>query len=199
MNNYDQMLLAAQRRFLEYDPATLAARSGVRDMGDGFALQFLGREAVISKKTGQILVEGDPAGFSETLSILDWLCDAKPDAVAAGEFCTVSSLPGVYVRGSGLDMGDAILAEKIHYAPDRFRQRCLEMGGTLVPLGDLGVRLPVFYGVDLCLKFYFGDEEFAPSLNFLWDRNILQFVRYETVYYIAGCLQSYLRNKLGHE
>ena len=105
----------------------------------------------------------------------------------------MGSLPGIYVGGSGLMMSGDSLAKQIDSAPERFRAACQAMGGREVALGDLGFEIPAFPGVAMCLKFYFGDEEFPPQLTFLWDKNILQFVRYETVYYIAGCIRERLQ------
>ena len=192
MNNYDRMLLLAQQRFLEYDPHLLASRPGVEDRADHFATCFLGQRVHIFKEDGCITVDGEVADFTQTLSILDWLCDGKPDAVAAQVYCPVASLPGVYVGGSGLGMEMPRLANAIHAAPDAFRKACQIMGATEENLGDMGAKLEIFPGLQMCLKFYFGDEEFPPQLTLLWDRNVLRFVRYETVYYIAGCLQKRL-------
>ena len=192
MNNYDKMLADACRRFTAYDMQALAQRPGVEDIGAYLKTRFLGETALLRKRDGHITVGGRAADFGETLSILDWLCDGKSDAVAAGEYCTVGSLPGIYVGGSGLVMSADALAKRIDAAPEKFRKICNQLGGREVALGDLGYCIPVFCDLSMCLKFYFGDEEFPPQLTFLWDRNILQFVRYETVYYIAGCLQKRL-------
>ena len=192
MNNYEKMRADACRRFAAYDMAALASRPGVEDMGQALKTCFLGETVLACKKSGAIRVGGREANFGEALSILDWLCDGRPNAAAAGEYCTVSSLPGVLVRGNGLVMSADSLAGMIHRDPERFRDSCVVMGGRPVPMGDIGCCIPVFPGLDMCLKFYFGDEEFPPQLTFLWDRNVLQFVRYETVYYIAGCLRSRL-------
>lgn len=192
MNNYDVMLADAQRRFTGYDMDALARKSGV-SKEDGFlCTSFLGQPAQVEKATGQVWVAGLPGDFGQTLSVLDWLCDRKEDAVAAEEFCPVSSLPGVYVSGSGLNMAMPRVAEKIHQDPRWFSSVIEKLGGKREPLGDIGCRLPLFPDLPMCLKFYFGDEEFPPSLTLLWDKNILRFVRYETVYYIAGCLQKLL-------
>ena len=182
------MLHSAQQRFLDYDPQLLGKRFGVVDTPTHFTTCFFGQQAEICKADGSVLLDGEPADFSQTLSILDWLCDQKENAVAANEYCPVGSLPGVYVGGSGLSMDMPSLAMAIHKNPDQFRAACARMGGVPEYLGDLGYRLAVFPGLWMCLKFYFGDDEFPPQLTLLWDRNILQFVRYETVYYIAGCL-----------
>ena len=192
MNNYEKMLFDACRRFTTYDMALLARRPGVEDKGQTLVTDFLGETVVLRKVDGSVTVGGRAADFGETLSILDWLCDGKPDAVAAGEYCTVGSLPGVYVGGSGLTMSGGSAARRIDAAPGQFCAACAAMGGREVALGDLGYEIPVFPGVSMCLKFYFGDAEFPPQLTFLWDKNMLQFVRYETVYYIAGCIQKRL-------
>ena len=192
MNNYDRMLCAAQHRFLEYDPAELARRPGVTDGGDCLVTCFLGQRALIRKADGAVFLEDRPATFNEALSVYDWLCDRKPDAAAALEFCPVNSLPGVYVGGSGLSLSCAKLAQTVHADPAGFARACACMGAVRETMGDLGFRLNIFPDLPVCLKFYFGDEEFPPSLTLLWDRNTLRFVRYETVYYIAACLQSRL-------
>ena len=193
MNNYEKMLSDACRRFTTYGMALLARRPGVEDLGEVLRTCFLGETVLLRKKNGQITVGGRMADFGETLSILDWLCDGKPDAKAAKVYCTVGSLPGVYVGGSGLTISGGTLAKRIDAAPRQFCAACEAMGGREVALGDLGFEIPVFPGLSAQLKFYHGDEEFPPQLTFLWDQNILQFVRYETVYYIAGCLSMRLQ------
>ena len=199
MDNYAMMLNAARQHFLEYDVELLAARKGVTDRGDHLHTRFFAEDVRIDKHTGHITVGGRDAGFVEGLSIYDWLCDSRPEACAAEEFCTVSSLPGVLAGGSGLMMCAPRLAAMINAAPETFKQCCVRLEGTGVPFGDIGFRLPIFSNLAMVLKFYFSDEEFAPTLTFLWDKNSLQFVRYETVYYIAGCLERRLQIMLSEE
>lgn len=197
MNNYDRMLLAARQRFLEYDSAQLGQKPGVTDLGSELATCFLGQQTIIRKADGQILIDGRNAGFGEGLSVLDWLCDRKPDAAASMEFCPIGSLPGVYVGGGNLSMDMPGLAQAIHENPDGFRTACTKMGAEPQNMGDIGFRLRIFPDLPMCLKFYFGDEEFPPQLTLLWDKNTLRFVRYETTYYIAGCLQKRLLELMG--
>ena len=199
MDNYATMLDAARQHFLEYDIGLLTARNGVTDRSEYLHTRFFAEEVLIHKRTGHITVSGREAAFAEGLSIYDWLCDRKADAVAAEEFCTVNSLPGVLVSGSGLMMRAPRLAVMIDAAPETFQKCCVALEGTAVPFGDLGFRLPVFPDLPMVLKFYFGDGEFAPTMTFLWDRNILRFIRYETVYYIAGCLERRLRQMMSGE
>ena len=196
MNNYEIMQRSAAARFTSYDPGVLAAKTGVMLEGKHLFTHFLGERVRICTETGEMTLGGEPAGFSASLAVYDWLCDGKPDAVAAGEFAPVTSLPGVHVGGSGLSMCFPTLARAIEQNPEGFRDACSQMGGKAVELGDLGFQIPVFPGLDMQLKFYFADDEFPPTLTFLWDKHILNFVRYETVYYICGVLGDRLLKRL---
>lgn len=193
MDNYGKMLAAAQRRCAGYDMAALTAKPGVEDAGTYLRTSFLSQEVLITKSDCAVTVDGRPANFGEGLSIYDWLCDRKPYAAAAGEFCVVSSLPGVVVSGTGLSMAMPKLARQVHERPEKFQTVMESMDAKTEKLGDMGYKLNIFPDFPMCLKFYFGDEEFPPQLTLLWDKNSLQFVRYETLYYIAGCLQTLLQ------
>ncbi len=189
MSNYDHMQNDARKRFLTYDLGKLLKKPGVGETEDALTARFLGDRVTVSKEDGQILVAGAAAGFGEALSVYDWLCDRREDAAAAQRYCPVSSLSGVYVSGSGLSMASPDLANRIQKDPACFAALCQKMGGEEINMGDLAYKLPVFPDVAMILKFYFADEEFPPQLTFLWDEHMLQFVRYETVYYIAGSLR----------
>ena len=172
--------------------AALAAKAGVEDTPAHLKTKFFGQAVLIRKCDGAVTVDGRRASFEEALSVYDWLCDRRDGAAAKGAYCPVGSLPGVFVGGKGLGMELPKLARRIHEAPDAFANAARAMGAEQLPLGDLGFRFEIFPGLSVCLKFYFGDEDFPPKLTLLWDENILQFVRYETVYYIAGCLSQRL-------
>ena len=85
------------------------------------------------------------------------------------------------------------LSKQIEEDPARFRAGMAAIGAREVPLGELGWELDIFPGFPMQLKFYFGDEEFDPQLTLMWNQNSLRYVRYETLYYIAGCLHRRLK------
>ncbi len=189
MDNYAIARQAAEARFCQYDHDKILQNPHIFRENDQICTTFLGETARISMETGRITVGGHPADFCETLTIFDWLCDRKQDAKAAWEFCPVSSLPGVLVSGNGLVMNCADLAAKIDQKPDRFLFACQAMGGRPIPLGDIGIELMAFPDLPMQIKFYHCDEEFPASMTLLWDKSTLQFIRYETVYYLAGCVR----------
>lgn len=183
---------------MEYDVALLGQKPGVVDQGSELATCFLGQQTLIYKEDGQIVLDGRNADFGEGLSVLDWLCDRKPDAAASMEFAPIGSLPGIYVGGGNLSMDMPGLSRAIQENPEGFRTACAQMGAQPQSMGDMGYLLWIFPDLPMCLKFYFGDEDFPPQLTLLWDKNTLRFVRYETAYYIAGCLQKRLLELMGH-
>ena len=104
MDNYDKMLADAQKRCAGYDMAELSAKPGVEDTPEYLRTCFLGQEVRIFKADARVTVNGENADFGQALTIYDWLCDRRVDAVPSEEYCPVSSLPGVYVSGKGLGM-----------------------------------------------------------------------------------------------
>lgn len=200
MDNYAIMRQDAVDRFLTYEVENLLKNPGVSLWEKGVKTTFFSLPVHLDHTVGSILlIDGEKeieCDFSPTLSILDYVCDRKTSAIAANAFCPVGSLPGVFVGGSGLVMKNGTLEERIEKDPEGFRRACESLGGEKTGAGDMGYRLPVFPDLCMELKFYFADEDFPPQLTFLWDKNILQFVRYETVYYIAGCLCRLLKERM---
>lgn len=195
-DNYEITLQSAMKRFCSYDMNRMSRKAGIADRGEYFQTSFFGMETRMDKKTGCVTVDGQPADFCEALSVFDWLCDGKIDAKASACFCPVSSLPGVLVRGQGLLMEAPKLSKEVDIAPDKFRRICTELGGKILNIGDFGVQMDIFPGLPMQMKFYHSDEEFPPSITFLWDENILDFVRYETVYYICGTIKKHLLHRM---
>lgn len=187
-------------RFLTYEVENLLKNPGVTSWEKGVQTTFFSLPVHLNRTTGSImLIDGEKeteCDFSPTLSILDYVCDRKTSAIAANVFCPVTSLPGVFVGGSGLVMKNGALEDRIERDPPAFQKACESLGGVATGAGDMGYRLHIFPDLCMELKFYFADEDFPPQLTFLWDKNILQFVRYETVYYIAGCIARELCSRM---
>lgn len=188
MDNYCAMQEAARKWFLTYESATFCNKKGVSPSKNRITVNFLGENADISLQTGTITFSDREAGFGEALCLYDWLCDGRQDALPSGDFAPVSSLPGVMVRGNGLTIDTCALAQQATENPAAFEDACTSMGGVRRQMGDISYEIPLFSDLTALIKFYYADEEFPASLVLLWDKHILQYIRYETVYYLAGCL-----------
>jgi len=69
---------------------------------------------------------------------------------------------------------------------EALNEACRKLGGRPFPIGDVAWELPVFDWFLVVFQLWIGDEEFPSAVRFLWDRDTLQFLHYETLYYIMG-------------
>lgn len=194
MDNYEIAKAQAQRYFLSLPQEALLRHSVFPYDENSIYVTFLGNFYRICRKTGQVIrTEGSflpagEAGFAETLSIFDFLCHEGGEKFLAGTWAPVDSLKGRPVGLAPMPDFHREASSRFHANPDALRRSCEALGGKAIALGDIGYEIPVFPDFSLRLKFYFADEEFPAQTVLLWDSNTLNFLQYETTFYIAGQL-----------
>ena len=74
---------------------------------------------------------------------------------------------------------------------------CLGMGGEKYGKGDMSVRIPMFSDrrdalhtedLSIVISFWESDEDFPAQLQLFTDKNLLQYIHYETAWYMFGYL-----------
>jgi len=200
MDNYVRALEYARGLFMKWNQEGIIARCRLRHDKDYLYLNFLGEPWRIERASGiPQCISSDAAvnaNFSEGLSIYDYLCGEAPFPALSGRFCPVNSLP--HVAQSSPSAGDF----HQRYA-DYFQehipalQAALDgMGIAPFPQGDIACLFPVFDGFNAVFQFWEGDEEFPPSVRFLWDENSQGYLKFETLYYVMGCFLERLKNRI---
>ena len=196
-DNYQLSRDRAQAYFLNFDQQTLIDTWQLAHDADWLYAELLGKPYRICRKTGSVIRgDGSEAGFEEALSIFDLLCHEGTEKFCTGHFAPVNSLRGCPAVTVGTDFHSET-AGRLDRNWDAFQSACLELGGTPVPLGDFGFSFPVFDELTVQLKFYHADEDFPASLVLLWEENTLQYIYYETVFYIAGFLLQSILMQMG--
>ena len=197
-DNYQLSRDRAQAYFLRFDQQAIVGAWNLRHDKQYLYPDFLGESYRICRKTGRVFrSDGQEAGFEEALSIFDLLCHESPCKTLSGVFAPVNSLKGRPPIGVGTNFHSEI-ADRFDRQQEAFRTACLALGGTPMSLGDMGFSFPVFKDLSVQLKFYSSDEDFPASMVLLWDENMLQFVYYETVFYIAGFLLHQILEQMDH-
>ena len=191
-DNYAITTARAAQLFLGYDSAAMAEKFDLPLDEEFLYITFVAAPYRVNRKTGLVErldgAQPAPAGFNESLTIYDVLCDSKPGCRLSGRYCRVNSLPGVaQTAGLGNDLFDSY-AGRFDRDPAALARACEALGGTPLSGADVGYTLPLFPFLPVQLRFWRSDEEFPPSLQLLWDEYALQFMRYETTYYAAGHL-----------
>ena len=190
MDNYQLSRDRAQEYFLNFDQGKIIRDWNLKWDNQWLYLDFLGNPYRICRENGSVfrVRDGSQADFSEVLSIFDLLCHEGTVKFAAGTYAPVNSLKGrPRAVGVGTDFHSET-ATRFGGNPTAFCRACEDLGGTPVNMGDIGYRFSVFGPLSVILKFYHADDEFPASMTLLWDSNTLDFIFYETVFYIAGFL-----------
>ena len=106
MDNYQIARDRAQEYFLQFDQNAIIKRWHLLHDENFLYVEFLGRPYAVCRSTGRIdrLFDRKQAGFSEVLSIFDFLCYEGSDQFLTGRFAPVNSLRGRPVT-AGVETG----------------------------------------------------------------------------------------------
>ena len=62
--------------------------------------------------------------------------------------------------------------------------------------GDVSYEIPVFDFLSIIVQFWESDDEFDASLQILVDKNVLQFMRYETMWYAVDHMLDRIKEEM---
>ena len=188
-SNYEKMKREMQGHFLDFDQETMIRRFGLEHDAEYLYITFVKRPYRICRNTGRVEWSDDgfacvhEADYNEAMTIFDVLCCSKEGCRLSGEFVAVNNLPGIV---AGARSGDGLFGEfaKVFDADvEGLRAACERLGGVSVGKADVGCQLELFDFLPVRLNFWASDDEFSAELRFMWDRNLLEFMHYETSYF----------------
>ena len=194
MDNYEKAKKQAEKYFLTQDQEALFRRCPFAYDENYIFVPFLAHDYRICRKTGRVEKSCDgfstteDANFEETLSIFDFLFHEGTHKHLSGTWAPVDSLRGRPNTLASMPAFHSALSQMFDRDHAAFHAACQDLGGTAVPMGDIGYKIPVFPNFSVIVKFYAADEDFPAQTVILWDENTLSFLRYETTFYIAGHL-----------
>ena len=179
MSNYETMKDRMSSHFLEYDQEKMIQKFALDHDEKYLYIFFVGRKYRINRITGGITWSVDEfqteenANYNEAMTIYDVLCNSKEYCHPAHEWVHIGSLSTV--RGGNL-------ANDSNFFRDAEK-------------GDVAYQLEMFSFLPAVLRFWESDDEFPASLQVLVDRNILEYMHYETVMFAIG----HLLERVGEE
>ena len=106
---------------------------------------------------------------------------------AAGSWASVSDLGGVIGAGHDRTLRNEPQAARFAGQCDRLARACEALGGVRESKADVGYAIPVFRDLRILFQFWDADDEFPASIKYLFDRNALSFMHYETLWYLMNC------------
>ncbi|MBQ8797671.1 MAG: DUF3786 domain-containing protein [Oscillospiraceae bacterium] len=191
-NNYLIQAQQAKKLFLTYDQQELIHRCQLKYDGDYFYVTVFAEPYRICRKTGDMerLHQGiwtDGNSFGEVMTILDWLCDSRPDRYITGRWINLIT-HGNYFHGNLQEETSDPYATLFDQSSEEFCRACEALGGERLPSADISYAIELLDGLRILVQLWHGDEEFSPRLRCLWDENTTKYIRYETSWYAVGLL-----------
>jgi hypothetical protein len=195
VSNYEITKHRVQKDFLKYDQKKMIEKFDLKADKQYLYINFIGHIYRIDRQTGLLewsedgfvtCVEGD---FNEALTIYDLLCDSKENCMASGDYVNLKSLSSL--QSSSKNLGDGLFHgnDKIFDHKEKILSEvCEKLGGKQVGKGDVAYEIPWFDFVSCRIQFWNSDEDFDAQMQIFMDKNILDFIRYETVWYAVGHL-----------
>lgn len=200
MDNYDLQVDIARKIFLSYDQELLRQKYSLEADEDYLYLTYLNTPYRLARATGKIEQCQEKAwqecrDYSTVMTIYDLLCYHKGDKMPdlSGQWCTV----GTFIV-AGITETEGFTrkaAERFNGRLEELKKACQNLGGILqLPMAGADLTC-LFWAAPffpVLLQFWDGDEEFEPKVLILWDQNTMQFMHFETTFYLQGDLLSRL-------
>ena len=199
-NNYLIQAQGAKKWFLNYDQQKLIDKLKLNYDEEYLYAKMLCQPYRIRRTTGDIdrQVDGqwvDANTFAEVMTLLDLVCDSREDRYLACRWRNMQDFGMMFHRNLLEDARDP-WAQRFDADPEGLRRACLALGGEPIPQGDVAYAIELFDGLCIGVQLWHSDEEFPPSLRFLWDENAAMYIKYETMHFAKGLLLQRLEEHL---
>ena len=198
INNYEVQAQTARAIFLKWDQKKLTSRLGI-DSDDNFIfISFFDERYSIDRVTGEVShCEGSGSvDYNAVMVIYDVICNSKPEAVLSREWLTHENLNPHSNFGSMEKSLFGPAAEGFSGHVDKLKIACASLGGFDIKKADAGFMFNVFPFLPVLFQFWEGDDEFPPKVTFHFDRNTLDFVCFESAWYIVSHLIEIIRAEM---
>ena len=200
-SNYDHMSEAMRTRFLTFDQKAIIDRFSLEADSDFIYLNFISRDYRLSRTDGRFFRKEEDGfvpetSFNVTGTLYDLLATQGDMRTLTGTFVDVRRLSRLHYAGTAHSLGDSFFgkdAADYDLDVERLHRACEMLGGRAFGKGDAGYRIPVFEGIEMLFQFWQSDDEFPAMIHLYWDENILNFMKYETLYYAGGAVLQRIR------
>lgn len=200
MSNYEITKNRVQKEFVKYDQKKMIEKFNLEHDEEYIYIKFVQRKYRIHRDEGRVTWVDLPekeANFNEVLTIFDVLCDSKDRCAASGEFANMQSLSSI--KGSTGNVGGSLFKSQGKFFDghmEEMERACIRLGGVKRGKGDVSYEIPLFEFLSFMVQFWESDDEFDASLEIFVDKNTLQFMRYETMWYAVSHLLERIREEM---
>lgn len=194
-SNYDMQAEKCKLEFIKMDHQKIAEKFNLQSDKNYLYIYFFNQKYRLNKANGNIEKTYDelnylPAKFNEIMTLLDLFTYSKDNLHLSGKWTNVTNLKGVIRTGSKVTHTDLFEphAKKFSSKINNLIEACEKLNGRKVNMGDVGYIIDIFEFLPITFIFYEEDSEFPAECKILWDENILDYMHYETTFYVVNHL-----------
>lgn len=204
-SNYEKQVYKARELFLNYSQQTMIDKFQISHDHAYLYMKLLDGNYRISRTDGSVEQEKEEGfepciDYQVVMALYDVLCCSAPHPVLSGRWCPLASL-----QTAGSPSADRFTAEcaaAFSGKVSALRAACESLGGmrqSVPASADACYRIALLPFFPVIFQFWEGDEEFAPRIMLLWDEKSLDFIHFETLYYVMGHFLERLKALLSGE
>ncbi len=201
-SNYEIMRDRMEVEFAKYNQDTMIQKFGLKNDADYIYIRFVGRDYRINRATGRVEWFSDKrkayihANYNESMTIFDMLTYSKAGCCLDGRFVSPNDFKGMVKSASA---SSDMFSRQAGYFTGRceeLKKACLKLGGKPGNVGDVSSTIPLFEFFPVIVQFWDADEEFGAVLKFMWDKNAIDYMHFETIAFATAHLIARLKEEL---
>ncbi|MDR2699314.1 MAG: DUF3786 domain-containing protein [Nitrososphaerota archaeon] len=168
-------------------------------------LNFIYQPFKVDKKTGYVyktVADNDEVECKnplEIMSIMDMLCSEKPLQLS-NVWCPISYFSKFSSIGEKAEKElYADFAEHFSGNATNIYNACSKLGGidyTVNESADVSFKINIFDFFPAVFQFWNKDDDFPSQIKILWDKNTLDYILFETSYYVVACLLERIQSQI---
>lgn len=202
LSNYEIMRNQMRSEFIKYDQTRMIQKYSLKNDMKYLYLDFVLRHYRINRKNGIVEWSDDcfmncmEADYNESMTIYDVLCYAKNTFGLSGKYCSLNMLKGTMkssIPGSNMFQK---AADCFNGKVKELEAVCELLGEKVDIKGDVAARLYPFSFLPVIIQYWEADDEFPANLKFMFDENILEYMHYETIFFMTGHLISRIQDMI---
>ena len=202
VNNYEIAFRRAEQEFLKFDQDEMIRGSDLRFDEEYLYITFFYASYRIDRKTGYAERQIDEntwrhCNYSEGMGIFDLICEPTPFRQLSGEM-----VDNGYFAKVGFPSGRSMFqdyADRFSDHIEKFSEVCLAMGAEPWGKSDAGFRFKITDFFPMVLLLWEGEEGIPAAMSVLWDKNMTDFLHFETAQFIIGHVLEEINIAMGQE
>ncbi|MCC0656231.1 DUF3786 domain-containing protein [Clostridioides sp. ES-S-0123-01] len=199
-SNYNVPFDYARKKLKELDPHTISNLSNIDFNSDSskFTIDFFGRQHIVDYPSGEVWNSNGSLckNFELKILMLRYLCNSKGIPLT-NKYITFKEVPGgnVYYPNF-LNRTLARLSEIFTSKIDKYKLVMENIGAKKIKMGDLAYKFTYIGNTSMIFILWFGDDEFPPNSNILFDSNIIYYFNAEDLAVVPDTAIDAILNKV---